>query len=124
MHANRVVASHLEHSGRRSNHAVLASLEESGPASQAGLARRFAIDRGDLVELLDRITEEGLAHHEPDTPDKRRNVITVTPNGRDKLPQLDEDIKAAQVRSAQTTRSCRTYGTHGPALAAVVQPWH
>ncbi|MDI9896338.1 MarR family transcriptional regulator [Rhodococcus sp. IEGM 1381] len=96
MRANRVVASHLEHSGRRSDYAVLASLEESGPASQAELARRLAIDRGDLVGLLDRITEEGLARREPDTSDKRRNVITVTPDGRDKLVQLDKEIEAAQ----------------------------
>ena len=96
MRANRVVASHLEHSARRTDYAVLASLEESGPASQAELARRLAIDRGDLVGLLDRITEEGLAHREPDTSDKRRNVITVTPAGRDKLVQLDKEIEAAQ----------------------------
>lgn len=96
LRANRVVASHLEHSGRRSDYAVLASLEESGPASQAELARRLAFDRGDLVGLLDRITEEGLAHREPDTSDKRRNVITVTRAGRDKLVQLDEEIEAAQ----------------------------
>ncbi|ORI17328.1 MarR family winged helix-turn-helix transcriptional regulator [Rhodococcus sp. 1168] len=96
MRANRVVASRLEHSGRRSDYAVLASLEESGPASQADLARRLAIDRGDLVGILDRLTEEGLAHRDPDTMDKRRNVITVTAAGRGKLTQLDAEIEAAQ----------------------------
>lgn len=96
MRANRVVTSRLEHSGRRSDYAVLASLEETGPASQAELARRLAIDRGDLVGLLDRLTDEGLARRDPDTSDKRRNVITVTPAGRDKLTQLDEEIEAAQ----------------------------
>ena len=45
---------------------------------------------------MDRITEEGLAHREPDRSDKRRNVVTVTPAGQDKLAQLDGEIEAAQ----------------------------
>lgn len=70
--------------------------ESPGVCGQADLARRLTIDRGDLVGILDRLTEEGLAHRDPDTMDKRRNVITVTPAGRDKLTQLDAEIEGAQ----------------------------
>lgn len=94
--SNRIVATYVEHLGRRSDYAVLASLDETGPASQAELARRLAIDRGDLVGLLNRLNDEGLAERRPDPDDRRRNVITITAAGRRTLVAIGRDIQAAQ----------------------------
>jgi DNA-binding MarR family transcriptional regulator len=94
--SNRLVGAHLDRPGRRADYAVLASLEESGPASQAELARRLAIDRGDLVGVIDRLEDDGLAVRRPDRNDRRRNAITITAAGRRILADLQHDIEAAQ----------------------------
>lgn len=94
--ANRLVSARLDRAGRRSDYAVLASLEESGPASQAELARRLAIDRGDLVGIINRLGEKGLAVRRPDQRDRRRNAITITDDGRRTLTCLELHIEAAQ----------------------------
>jgi DNA-binding MarR family transcriptional regulator len=86
----------LSRPGRRADYAVLASLEESGPASQSELARRLAIDRGDLVGVIDRLDDDGLAVRRPDRNDRRRNAITITAAGRRTLADLQHDIEAAQ----------------------------
>ncbi|MEV4420544.1 MarR family transcriptional regulator [Patulibacter sp. NPDC049589] len=96
LRANRLVAARIEHGGRRGDYAVLASLEETGPASQAELARRLAIDRGDLVGLLNRLHDERLAERRPDPDDRRRNVVTITAAGRRALAVLERDVEAAQ----------------------------
>lgn len=94
--SNRLVGARLDRPGRRADYAVLASLDESGPASQAELARRLGIDRGDLVGVIDRLDDDGLAVRRPDRNDRRRNAITITAAGRRTLADLQHDIEAAQ----------------------------
>lgn len=96
MRANRLVSARIEHGGRRSDFAVLASLDETGPGSQAELARRLAIDRGDLVGLLNRLHDEGLAERRPDPDDRRRNLVTITAAGQRALREIERDVEAAQ----------------------------
>jgi hypothetical protein len=72
-HANRFVGERLDRPGRRAVYAVLASLDESGPASQAELARRLGIDRGDLVSVIE---------------------ASITAAGRRTLADLEHEIEA------------------------------
>ncbi|MDX6741366.1 MarR family winged helix-turn-helix transcriptional regulator [Actinocorallia sp. A-T 12471] len=88
--AERVVGAGLAAADSRKWHyAVLASLGEFGPASQAALSRRTGIYRSDMVGLLNELAERGLIERTPDPDDRRRNVVTLTELGRSRLHDLD-----------------------------------
>lgn len=75
---------------RKWHYAVLATLEEFGPASQAGLSSRTGIYRSDLVAVINELADRGLVERAPDPADRRRNVITLTGPGRRRLLRLDK----------------------------------
>jgi MarR family transcriptional regulator, lower aerobic nicotinate degradation pathway regulator len=83
--------------GRTKNdYAVLATLAEFGPMSQATLGGRLAIDRSDITGVLDKLCAEGLTRRTQDARDHRRNVATITAKGRRLLQRLDAAAAAAQ----------------------------
>jgi MarR family transcriptional regulator, lower aerobic nicotinate degradation pathway regulator len=81
---------------RRQHFAVLTSLAEQGPASQAALGRRLWIDRSDLHALMTELERDGLIARVRDPEDRRRNVVTLTAAGKSLLRRLDKRIDAAQ----------------------------
>lgn len=93
---NRLAAARLGNLALRTDYAVLASLHETGPGSQAELCRRLAIDRSDMVAVLNRLEEQGLAVRQADERDRRRNEITITAAGRRALARLGEQIERVQ----------------------------
>ncbi len=95
--ANRLVAEALAGiDARRHHYALLAALDDAGPASQADLSRRTTIDRSDMVAAINDLAERGLVARTPDATDRRRNVVTLTPAGRRHLRKLDTVIGKAQ----------------------------
>lgn len=87
--ADRLTSERLSAVGARKWHyAVLSSLEESGPASQAELSRRTGIYRSDMVALLNELAEEDYIRRAPDPEDRRRNVVLITDAGRVRLDEL------------------------------------
>ncbi|MYS78928.1 MarR family winged helix-turn-helix transcriptional regulator [Embleya scabrispora] len=75
---------------RKWHYAVLASLQEYGPGSQAALSRRTGIYRSDMVGVLNELAERDLVERVPDPDDRRRNIITISARGRRRLPRLDK----------------------------------
>ncbi|MGY1433746.1 MarR family winged helix-turn-helix transcriptional regulator [Streptomyces reniochalinae] len=75
---------------RKWHYAVLASLQEHGPGSQAELSRRSGIYRSDMVGVLNELAERGLVERVPDPADRRRNIITISARGRRRLLRLDK----------------------------------
>ncbi|MET7388198.1 MarR family winged helix-turn-helix transcriptional regulator [Streptomyces sp. NPDC005529] len=63
------------------HHAVLAASSEYGPVAQAELGRRVAVDPKDMVGILNELQQAGLVLRAPDPADRRKNAITVTPEG-------------------------------------------
>ncbi|WP_327290256.1 MarR family winged helix-turn-helix transcriptional regulator [Streptomyces sp. NBC_01198] len=94
---DRLVGDRLAAVGARKWHyAVLASLQEYGPASQAELSRRAGIYRSDMVAVLNELADGGYVERTPDHADKRRNVITITDDGRRRLDRLQGLIAAGE----------------------------
>ena len=72
-------------------HFALLCLSEYGELSQRELADHIAMDRSDLVKLLDELERSGLVRREPDPRDRRRRVLSITPAGGRTL-SAGEDI--------------------------------
>jgi DNA-binding MarR family transcriptional regulator len=97
MYAERLVTEGLAGADARKWHyAVLISLRELGPASQATLSRRAGIYRSDLVAVINELAEGGYVERAPDPEDRRRNVITITEAGRRHLHRLDRLLTTIQ----------------------------
>jgi|SRR5687768_9708884 DNA-binding MarR family transcriptional regulator len=80
----------------RSDFAVLASLEEYGPLSQAELGRRLGLDRNDVSSIVTRLKAGGHVDRRPDAADRRRNLVTLTPAGARYLDEIQEHADRAQ----------------------------
>ncbi|GGY06813.1 hypothetical protein GCM10010324_62020 [Streptomyces hiroshimensis] len=75
---------------RKWHYAVLASLQDFGPGSQATLSGRTGIYRSDMVGVLNELAERGFVERAPDPGDRRRNIITISAEGRRHLRRLDK----------------------------------
>src|SRR6266566_4132211 len=76
--------------GLRSYHyRLLAALEQWGPASQSDLGRDTGIDRSDVTAALTELESRRLVERNVDPSHKRRNIVTLTPDGIEQLSDLD-----------------------------------
>jgi DNA-binding MarR family transcriptional regulator len=95
--ATRLVSHELDALGaHRRQFAVLAALEEFGPASQADLGRRCGIDRSDMVALVNDLSAADQVDRAPDPAGGRRNVVTITSTGRKRLRTLTTRLSRVQ----------------------------
>ncbi|MFE3456038.1 MarR family winged helix-turn-helix transcriptional regulator [Nocardiopsis aegyptia] len=96
-HAHRLVADGFSSVHARGYHfRLLATLEESGPASQAELGRRSGIHVSDMVATINELADDALVERTPDPTDRRRNIISLTAQGRRRLRELEERLAASQ----------------------------
>jgi DNA-binding MarR family transcriptional regulator len=96
-HAHRLLTERLATAGARGYHfRLLAALEEFGPASQASLGRRTEMDRSDVAAAVNELIGQKLAERATDQADRRRNIITITAQGRAHLRQLNALLADAQ----------------------------
>jgi DNA-binding MarR family transcriptional regulator len=58
------------------------------PPSTKDLADRLQLRNHSVVELLDRAEAAGLVRRDKDPADRRRQLVTITPTGRQLLGQL------------------------------------
>ncbi|MFE6758969.1 MarR family winged helix-turn-helix transcriptional regulator [Streptomyces sp. NPDC057684] len=79
---------------RKWHYAVLASLQDFGPGSQAALSGRTGIHRSDMVGVLNELAGRDLVERAPDPDDQRRNIITISAEGRRHLCHLDKVLDA------------------------------
>jgi DNA-binding MarR family transcriptional regulator len=114
IHSDRRVNEELARvDARKWHYAVLATLDEFGPASQAELSARTGIYRSDMVAVVNELAGRGLVERAPDPADRRRNVVTPTRSGRRQLLRLDkvlagvEDEVLAPLTSAQREKLTR-----------------
>jgi DNA-binding MarR family transcriptional regulator len=78
--------------------AVLLVLTDHEPPSQQQAAERLGVDRTTMVALLDGLEAKGLVTRRPQTGDRRRNVVELTPKGQ----QVLVDATAASDEAERT----------------------
>jgi DNA-binding MarR family transcriptional regulator len=87
-------------------YAVLTVLERMPGASQATLGAELDLDRSTIADLVARMTRRGLVERALDPSDRRRNVLRLTAQGRERVtelrPRVDalEAVMAADLSSA------------------------
>lgn len=77
---------------------ILIVIDSFEPASQQQVAERIGIDRTTMVAMLDTLEAKGLLSRRPDTEDRRRNVVELTPAGHDILSRA---VAASETAEAE-----------------------
>ncbi|WP_304455122.1 MarR family winged helix-turn-helix transcriptional regulator [Nocardiopsis sp. YSL2] len=96
-HAHRLVTEGFSSVHARGYHfRLLATLEESGPASQAELGRRSGIHVSDMVATINELADDALVERTPDPADRRRNIVSLTTAGRTRLRRLERQLAQSQ----------------------------
>jgi len=73
--------------------ALLACLDEFGPASQKEVSDRLRFDASDLVAFVDFLERAGFVVRRRDERDRRRYALQLTATGRRALRQRDEEAE-------------------------------
>ena len=66
------------------------------PASQQQVAERLGVDRTTMVAIVDALEDKGIIARHPDSEDRRRNVVELTPAGQDLLHRATAASDAAE----------------------------
>lgn len=78
--------------------AVLVVLSGDVPLSQVEAAGRLGVDRTTMVSLIDRLEGQGLVERRRSPHDRRKNIVELTPAGRECLGQAEKARRATERR--------------------------
>lgn len=75
---------------------VLALISANPGSSQSALAQRAGVNKSALVGIVDQLEARGLAARDRSTSDRRRNHVTVTPEGEAAMNALFAAVMAEE----------------------------
>jgi DNA-binding MarR family transcriptional regulator len=91
--AKRMIAPRLaERALTLQHYAVLACIAEFAPLSQQQACERLAVDRADMVTIVDHLQTQEWVSRTRDASDRRRHILAVTAAGRAKLAEADQIV--------------------------------
>lgn len=95
------------------SYAVLALAGSDARMNQREIAEYLRLDPSQVVALVDDLQKRGLAAREPDTRDRRTNVVTSTTEGESLLAEARTAVAEAEHRAqAPLTRIERDMLSH------------
>jgi len=74
---------------------VMALIDANPGCSQAEIAREVAMDKANLVALIGQLEKRGLATRERSSGDRRRNILSLTAEGKVVMEDLAGIIRDA-----------------------------
>ncbi|MER6212194.1 MarR family winged helix-turn-helix transcriptional regulator [Streptomyces sp. NPDC001642] len=77
------------------HHVVLSAVRDLAPVAQADLGRSVGLDPKDLVGVLNDLQAAGSVVREPDAKDRRKNAVSLTPEGARLLKRCEKAARAA-----------------------------
>ncbi|MGW3306667.1 MarR family winged helix-turn-helix transcriptional regulator [Streptomyces sp. NPDC001073] len=77
---------------------VLVVLSAGESLSQVEAAGRLGVDRTTMVSLIDGLEDHGLVERRRSPYDRRKNIVELTPEGRDCLRLAEQARRAAERR--------------------------
>lgn len=78
--------------------AALAVLTDHGPTVQRALGTLLGVDPSDMVDMAERLVAAGWVERERDPSDRRRYLLSVTPEGREVFERARQE--EARLREA------------------------
>ena len=84
----RSIAASAPHGLPTGSLTVLALIAANPGSSQSALARSAGLNKSALVGIVDQLEAKGLAARDRSTSDRRRNQVTVTPEGEAAMQAL------------------------------------
>lgn len=94
-------------------HAILCCLDEFGPQIQKEAATRLGIDSGDLVGFVDDLQDAALVERQRDPGDRRRQVLTLTPHGKQVLQEAERLLDQATAEAYHPLTPAEREALHG-----------
>jgi MarR family transcriptional regulator, lower aerobic nicotinate degradation pathway regulator len=104
------------------NYAVLVCLDEYGELSQQQVGDRTAIDRSDLVKLIDQLEALGQVERRRDLADRRRHVLSLTAGGARALREADQILERLTSEIFANLSAAERQTLHRLTLKALGQP--